>query len=121
MTMRYSDGPYQTIRLERPSESIRQMEFSDFGRHIGRDGRDDRYAQQVIKVVAATYGRNCGAQYGNVTSHVASLCDGKTACDHIIEAALLGDPAYGCRKDFVAEWRCGNAPETGSAVVGPEA
>ncbi len=113
MTIRYADGSTQTVRLDRPSESIRQIEFSE--------GRMRYGASSSIRVVAGTYGRNCGAQYGNVTDHIAAACDGRSTCEYAIFTGAIGDPAYGCRKDYVAEWQCGTNPERFSVAAGPEA
>jgi hypothetical protein len=66
----------------------------------------------AIKVVAATYGRNCAAKAGNATAQLARECDGRLACDFRIDIGALEDPAPKCDKDYVAEWKCG----TGSTV-----
>jgi hypothetical protein len=117
MILRFTDGTTQRIKLERPSESIRQIEFLEGRRGVGRDDR----GHGPIKVIAATYGRNCGAAYGNVTNHLAAVCDGKMPCEYIIDVRALGDPAGGCAKDYSAEWQCGRDPEKGSLSVSPEA
>lgn len=67
----------------------------------GRDG-------PAIKVVAATYGRNCSAKTGNATPQLARECDGRAACDVRIDLSALEDPAPKCDKDYVAEWKCGS-------------
>jgi hypothetical protein len=59
-----------------------------------------------ISVTSATYGRNCGAPRGNATMFLAAACDGKRACDYTVSVDVLGDPANGCGKDFVAEYEC---------------
>jgi hypothetical protein len=74
-----------------------------------------------IKVIAATYGRNCGAPYGNVTYHLAEICDGKARCEYLIDFRVIGDPAGNCAKDYFAEWECGRGPERGTTYAGPEA
>jgi len=74
-----------------------------------------------IKVMAATYGRNCGAPYGNVTNHLAEICDGKATCEYVIDFRVIGDPAGGCSKDYFAEWQCGRDPERGTMSASPEA
>ena len=119
MVLRYSDGSTQRIRirLERPSESIRQIEFLEGRRVFGPDDRRGGH----IKVIAATYGTNCGAPYGNVTNHLAEICDGKATCEYVIDFRVIGDPAGGCAKDYFAEWECGRDPERGTISVGPEA
>ena len=116
MTIRYADGSSQSIRLERPSESIKQIEFSE-GRRFGRE----ESVRPSIRVVSGTYGRNCGAQYGNVTSDLAGVCEGKVTCEYTIDSRTIGDPVRGCPKDYFAEWQCGNNPEKGSLSVAPEA
>ena len=65
--------------------------------------------RSAIKVVAGTYGRNCGAKPGNATTQVARACDGQAACQYKIDAAALEDAAPACAKDFTAEWKCGAA------------
>jgi hypothetical protein len=70
--------------------------------------------------MSATYGGNCGAPRGNVTSHLAQACNGKRSCDYVIDWRIIGDPKRFCGKDYVAEWRCGGAPVR-SASVSPEA
>jgi hypothetical protein len=59
-----------------------------------------------IDVVAGTYGQSCGVRYGNVTGDLRHACDGQQSCDYTVDVNRLGDPAPGCRKDYVAEWRC---------------
>jgi hypothetical protein len=74
-----------------------------------------------IKVLAGTYGRNCGAKPGNATAHLARACDGRGSCDYRIDAAALEDPAPSCDKDYVAEWHCGAGPAVYAASVSGEA
>ena len=62
----------------------------------------------AIKVVAATYGRNCSARAGNATAQLSRECDGRASCDVRIDLSALDDPAPKCDKDYVAEWRCGS-------------
>jgi len=61
----------------------------------------------AIKVVAASYGRNCGARPGNATSRLARTCDGHSTCDIRIDVSGLEDPGRKCDRDYVAEWKCG--------------
>ena len=63
-----------------------------------------------IRVISATYGGNCGAKQGNATASLASACNGKSACEYTVSVGVLGDPANGCSKSFVAEHEC--APST---------
>lgn len=76
---------------------------------------------QGIQVVAGTYGGNCGQPHGNKTAHLASVCKGQADCKYKVDYSVIGDPAGGCQKDYVAEWRCGRWPEVLRTVVAPEA
>jgi hypothetical protein len=74
----------------------------------------------VIHVVDATYGLACKdfvppsgkpnlVKVGNVTAALTSTCDkAKTTCLFDVDAVQIGDPANGCAKDFIANWRCGS-------------
>lgn len=66
-------------------------------------------AKSTIKVVAGTYGNNCGARPGNATAQVARACDGQVLCEYKIDSAALEDTAPNCAKNFMAEWKCGSA------------
>jgi hypothetical protein len=113
MVLQYVDGATQRIKLERESESIRQIEFLEGRRQRDReDWRGDR-----IRVIAATFGENCGVPYGNVTNHLAETCNGKRLCEYIIDYRAIGDPVPNCRKNYIAEWQCGNDPEKGVITV----
>jgi len=79
---------------------------------------EEKYA---IKVLAGTYGRNCGAKPGNATAHLSRACDGRASCDYRIDASALEDPAPSCDKDYAAEWRCGTGPAVYAASVSGEA
>jgi hypothetical protein len=74
----------------------------------------------AIKVVAGTYGQNCGAQCGNATPDLATQCDERDTCEYRIDKRRILDPAAGCTKDFLAEWRCGKT-EFHTAMLSPEA
>ncbi len=65
--------------------------------------------RSVIKVVAGTYGQNCGAKLGNATAQVARACDGQAVCQYKIDTATPEDAVPNCAKDFTAEWKCGAA------------
>jgi hypothetical protein len=74
----------------------------------------------VIHVVDATYGLACRdfvppsgkpnlVKVGNVKALLVGACDNaKTTCTFTVDAVQMGDPADGCAKDFIANWRCGN-------------
>jgi len=59
-----------------------------------------------VNVLTAWYGQTCGAAHGNVTSHVKSHCDGKPACQYVVDTGILGDPAPGCTKNFIVLFAC---------------
>ena len=71
-----------------------------------------------IKVVAGTYGGNCGQPRGNKTEHLAKACNGRSQCVYTVDHKVIGDPAYGCVKNYVAEWQCGSSPAVLRAVAG---
>ncbi|HEY0666439.1 MAG TPA: hypothetical protein VGD24_10265 [Gallionella sp.] len=71
----------------------------------------------TIKVVSASYGRNCNAAAGNVTSLLSTACDGRISCDFVIDTSVLADPAPNCNKDFAAEWKCGEGSTVYSAAL----
>jgi hypothetical protein len=73
-----------------------------------------------INVVAGSYGQNCGALYGNATVHLASKCNDRETCDYTIDYKVIGDPAIGCKKDYLAEWKCGEATTIHSASASGE-
>ena len=58
---------------------------------------------------------------GNVTAHLQQLCEGHSSCTYRVDYKVIGDPAYGCQKDYVAEWRCGDDPVIRRATAAPEA
>ena len=74
----------------------------------------------MIHVVDATYGLACKdfapvsgrpnlVKVGNFAALLTSACDNaKTTCLFAVDAVKFGDPAPGCSKDFIANWRCGS-------------
>lgn len=63
-----------------------------------------------ITILSATYGRSCRITDNNAGQSVAAACNGRTTCQYRIDVKKLGDPRFGCRKDFVATYTCsGNA------------
>jgi hypothetical protein len=108
MVLRFRDGSTQRIKLERPSELIRQIEFLE-----GRGMSDRDRKRGPIKVISATYGENCRVPHGNVTDHLAEACNGKMLCEYVIDHRVIGDPAPDCRKNYIAEWQCGSDPDRG--------
>ena len=87
----------------------------------------------VIHVVDATYGQACKdfvppdgranlVKTGNVTAALTSACDrAKTTCLFAVDAVQIGDPAPGCGKDFIANWRCGSDQTVHQFYLPPEA
>ena len=87
----------------------------------------------VIHVVDATYGLACKdfapqsgrpnlVKVGNVTAALTSTCDkANTTCLFAVDAVQIGDPANGCSKDFVANWRCGRDQTVHQFYLPPEA
>jgi hypothetical protein len=73
-----------------------------------------------IYVISATYGGNCGVPRGNVTGHVAGVCNGQRVCPYTVHHRIIGDPRPGCPKDFVVRWVCGDG-EPRRAGAPPEA
>lgn len=59
-----------------------------------------------LTIESATYGANCGAPAGNMTSRLAEACNGNGRCDYVINYQVIGDPAPGCAKDYRATFRC---------------
>ncbi len=114
MVIVYDDGTSQTVSLKGPSYGIRSIHFK--GGMAATTAPGDR-----IQVVAGTYGRNCGTSHGNKTEHLARACNGKSRCEYTINYQVIGDPAVGCAKDYVAEWHCGDASPVHRTSASPEA
>jgi hypothetical protein len=75
----------------------------------------------TILVKAGLYGARCGARGANKTVHLAAVCGGKRRCLYKIDRKVLGDPAPGCPKDYLAEWTCRGSNKVQREVVLPEA
>jgi len=98
LIIRYDDGTVQRVQLRRAPSNILQITIgSEIEPYLGR-----------INVISGSYGMNCGAPFGNKTRHLANLCNGRDYCSYVINVNVLGDPAVGCAKEYVAEWRCGS-------------
>ncbi|MCE1225138.1 MAG: hypothetical protein LWW87_01490 [Geobacteraceae bacterium] len=100
INIKYLDGTSQKIKLNEPPSQISQINISNDGFSASREG--------VIRVVAGSYGLNCGTSHGNKTEHLAQQCNGKKRCEYKINYQVIGDPAVGCGKEYVAEWQCGD-------------
>jgi len=70
-----------------------------------------------ITVVAGTYGHNCGAPLGNVTTTLARTCNGRSTCNVAIDAAPAEGATSGCGRDYAAEWKCGSGTAVYTATV----
>ncbi len=115
------DGGQYHFHHYAPQDQRRYYE-ERYREHEGKRGSDlDDRRGGYIRVITATYGRNCGAPYGNVTNHLAEICDGRGTCEYFIDVRVIGDPAGGCPKDYFAEWQCGRDPKRGVMSVSPEA
>ena len=77
-------------------------------------------ALNTIRVRSGTYGGNCGAPRGNVTEHLAQQCDGQQRCTYVVDHTVIGDPVFGCPKDYVAEYTCADG-QIRTARAEPEA
>ena len=70
----------------------------------------------IIRVLSATYGLNCEdfeplkkkntVKLDNALADMSSQCNGKKTCQYTIYYKHIGDPAYGCEKDFRATYAC---------------
>jgi len=90
---------------------------------VGQGSTGGQIAESGIQVEAGTYGGNCsGVTRGNVTEHLAATCNGQMVCDYSVDHNVIGDPAYGCRKQYVAEWKCGQGSgiHRADAIIKPE-
>jgi hypothetical protein len=108
----FQDGTSQRVTLSKPAYSIKS---------INLNGASSTSGSGRIAVVAGTYGKNCGTVYGNKTEYLARACNDKRHCDYVIDYKIIGDPAVGCSKDYIAEWHCGNDQTSRTALASPEA
>ena len=112
MVIIFNDGTSQKVTLSKPAYTIKSIHFNSA---ISTKGSN------LIAIIAGTYGKNCGAAYGNTTEHLAQECNGKRHCDYVIDSKIIGDQALGCSKDYIAEWRCSNDQSIRTALASPEA
>ena len=63
----------------------------------------------TISIESATYGLNCDQPIGNVTSHIAQSCNGKSDCKYFVDHTVIGDPAFGCKKNYIVRYRCSDS------------
>jgi peptidoglycan/LPS O-acetylase OafA/YrhL len=63
-------------------------------------------ASPVIRVISATYGKNCSAGVDNATADARKACNGQRHCTYVVDVERLGDPVSGCAKDFALVYVC---------------
>ena len=71
-------------------------------------------------MVQATYGGNCKAPPGN-DRPPAAVVRRQAACSYRVDYKVIGNPVFGCNKDYVAEWRCGTSDAVHRASLANEA
>ena len=86
-----------------------------------------------IHILEATYGLNCRnfavptgqvnrVKPGNATGAALEPCGKATgSCSFTVDVGRMGDPAPGCRKDFLLQWRCGDLEKTRQLYIAEEA
>jgi hypothetical protein len=72
-------------------------------------------------MILATYGYNCGATPGNALASVKKNCEGNLNCEYKVDASQLGDPAPGCAKNFIVNYKCFEGARERRVVVDAEA
>ncbi|KYG08937.1 hypothetical protein BE21_20705 [Sorangium cellulosum] len=100
------------------------QETADIGREGETAGVSDNPENEAadearrgsIMVIEATYGANCGTPAGNQTYNLARACNGLTYCQYAVDHRVIGDPAYGCAKEYYARWQCGRGDVRSTAV-----
>jgi hypothetical protein len=115
------DGPYtHRVELYDGQQLVDSRNISiNWGPTAGRG----------IHVISGTYGGNCKDRLNggkdntpDKTAHLRAACEGKDVCDYSVVWQAIGDPAYGCKKDYVAVWQCaGGQGSGGTARAEPEA
>ena len=64
-----------------------------------------------ISVTLGSYGHNCvgdfpGDNDPDKTAHLALTCNGGPNCAYFVDHTVIGDPFFGCYKEYRAEWNC---------------
>ena len=85
----------------RPLPRPRSCSLYHFRRPIQLPAR-----QAAFEIKSASYGLNCRARQGNATRMLSTACNGKDACNYVVDVNVLGDPAPGCVKNFVVDYQC---------------
>lgn len=74
-----------------------------------------------ISVLNATYGGSCGIREDNAGASLKASCDGAEQCEYTVNAKSLGDPARGCKKDYVARYTCKGSTNVKTSTISAEA
>jgi hypothetical protein len=56
-----------------------------------------------------------------MTATVGRSCTGYTACNFVVDAGVIGDPAPGCEKTFTVRYHCGSVSAPYTATLPPGA
>lgn len=99
-------------------EEIRKGGGNSSGNSNSINNGSDSY-DSSISIISATYGANCGVHSGYGSVDVRQACNGRQNCSYYIDHRKIGDPAYGCRKDFQVTYSCGpGAPQRSASQPG---
>ncbi|MBX3186538.1 MAG: hypothetical protein KF819_05970 [Labilithrix sp.] len=77
-----------------------------------------------IRLKSASYGGNCGVNptsFSKPLSDLSAACNDKQECTYTVDTRKLGDPKYGCAKDFVATYTCADFPREYTVAATAEA
>jgi hypothetical protein len=93
--------------------------------------RPSKPSKGKIKIIEATYGWNCknfkpwegkpNTVSRNNDKKIRPECDGKSTCKYRIDYKLIGDPAYGCQKEYEVTYKCMPGGKTFTKKVEKEA
>lgn len=110
LAMYFLDG--DQVRAALRDEAARSL-----ASHVPPAGARTGPPASLITVVTGTYGRNCSAPPGNVTSALALACNGRSICNVAIDRVPAEGATSGCDKDYAAEWKCGSGTAVYTATV----
>lgn len=103
------------------------------GASLSGEGDQNTPAVKTINILEASYGMSCKdfrvsppnenkVRAGNATASMSAACNKRQGtCKYVVDVVQLGDPAYGCGKDFLVQWRCGEEEKTHEAHLAAEA
>jgi hypothetical protein len=77
--------------------------------------------KRVVEISTATYGANCAVAQGNQTENLRRACNGKSHCEYSVDHNAIGDPKFGCPKNYVVEWKCAGDYAVRRETLAPEA